>query len=202
MYCESVHADSSSEKQSHFAKDNMGQRNNRLSRSTVERSQRGDAWKVDRISFTNVRDDGSGASDSSADAISKGRSSDHPADDDAPKQAWQVRLLKNSWQRRKSPEAAPMKRKRTLQANRLRQADVDYDESDDGDSSRDGDDGSDYSSGKDASNDLGTRRRRWTELEVRRVRAWKTEGKSESWIAARLTRTESAVKQQWRKMTE
>lgn len=46
------------------------------------------------------------------------------------------------------------------------------------------------------------RRRRWSKLEERRLRAWKKEQRSEKWIACRLKRTESAVKQQWRKMVE
>ncbi|KJZ69522.1 hypothetical protein HIM_11084 [Hirsutella minnesotensis 3608] len=54
---------------------------------------------------------------------------------------------------------------------------------------------------------LGTRRRlakrrRWSALEERRLTAWKRESKSESWIASKLNRTESAVKQQWRKMSD
>ncbi|KJZ70782.1 hypothetical protein HIM_09832 [Hirsutella minnesotensis 3608] len=69
------------------------------------------------------------------------------------------------------------------------------------DSNRGDDDASDSLSVK-----LGTRgrlakRRRWSALEERRLTAWKRESKSESWIASKLNRTESAVKQQWRKMS-
>lgn len=45
-------------------------------------------------------------------------------------------------------------------------------------------------------------RRRWSNLEEVRLRAWKRENKSESWIASKLNRTVSAVKQQWRTMSE
>ncbi|KJZ72314.1 hypothetical protein HIM_08240 [Hirsutella minnesotensis 3608] len=72
----------------------------------------------------------------------------------------------------------------------------------DEDSERGDDDASDSLSVK-----LGTRRRlakrrRWSALEERRLTAWKRESKSESWIASKLNRTESAVKQQWRKMSD
>lgn len=46
------------------------------------------------------------------------------------------------------------------------------------------------------------RRRRWTQLEERRIRSWKLENKPDAWIAAKLDRTVSAVRQQWRKMDQ
>ncbi|KID83315.1 hypothetical protein MGU_09406 [Metarhizium guizhouense ARSEF 977] len=54
----------------------------------------------------------------------------------------------------------------------------------------------------DKSRNVSVKRRRWSDLEERRLRAWKRENKSESWIASKLNRTVSAVKQQWRKMSE
>ena len=72
-----------------------------------------------------------------------------------------------------------------------------------------GDDGALFSEGQDKgflddegkAKSLSCKRRRWSELEERRLRAWKMEGKSEPWIASKLNRTESAVKQQLRKMS-
>lgn len=51
-----------------------------------------------------------------------------------------------------------------------------------------------------SSRSLGGSRRRWTQLEEHRIRSWKMENKSDAWIAAKLDRTISAVRQQWRKM--
>ena len=54
----------------------------------------------------------------------------------------------------------------------------------------------------DKSRNVSVKRRWWSDLEERRLRAWKRENKSESWIASKLDRTVSAVRQQWRKMSE
>ena len=71
---------------------------------------------------------------------------------------------------------------------------------DDGISASDSDD--DSLSVEGGSKNVCVKRRRWSPLEERRLRAWKRENKSESWIASKLNRTASAVKQQWRKMSE
>lgn len=71
--------------------------------------------------------------------------------------------------------------------------------SDNGISSSD-DDEADSLSVKGRSKKAFAKRRRWSELEESRLIAWKRENQSESWIASKLNRTVSAVKQQWRKM--
>ncbi len=189
-------------------KDTTPWRNCRNTRSTLTRTQREDVQKRGRLSYADVRDGDSVASDSSVDVTGApclgGRSA---SECHAAKEPWHGRLLKANLSRRNSqhPKSNTTRSQRistqTVDSERL--ADMDYDGSVNGDYLTD-DDGSDCSSVQDdrGGGDLGTRRRRWTELEVCRLRAWKREGEPESWIAAMLNRTESAVKQQWRKMTE
>ena len=74
--------------------------------------------------------------------------------------------------------------------------------SDDGGILSDKNEDDDSLSGTDKSRNVSVKRRRWSDLEERRLRAWKRENKPESWIASKLNRTVSAVKQQWRKMSE
>ncbi|OAQ60947.1 hypothetical protein VFPPC_01985 [Pochonia chlamydosporia 170] len=74
--------------------------------------------------------------------------------------------------------------------------------SDDGGILSDENEDDDSLSDMDKSGNMSVKRRRWSDLEERRLRAWKMENKSESWIASKLDRTVSAVKQQWRKMSE
>lgn len=71
----------------------------------------------------------------------------------------------------------------------------------DGENSDKDDDDDDSLSVKSGTRESLAKRRRWSALEERRLTAWKRESKSESWIAAKLNRTESAIKQQWRKMS-
>lgn len=45
------------------------------------------------------------------------------------------------------------------------------------------------------------KRRRWTDREKQRLRSYKAGGKPDTWVARKFKRSESAVMQQWRKMT-
>ncbi|EFY94049.1 Myb domain protein [Metarhizium robertsii] len=74
--------------------------------------------------------------------------------------------------------------------------------SDDGGIVSDENEDDDSLSDTDKSRNVSVKRRRWSDLEESRLRAGKRENKSESWIASKLDRTVSAVKQQWRKMSE
>ena len=47
-----------------------------------------------------------------------------------------------------------------------------------------------------------SKRRRWSELEERRLRAWVKEGKDWNWIADKLHRSEAAVSQHWKIMAQ
>ena len=204
--CGASSTESSGTEKGQFKTENTRRRNNRWSQSKLARYRREDACRLDHAGFTYLTDDDSVASDSSVEVASRGLSSDQPTSEHhTPKQARQGQLLKDKGERRKMRQsksrAAPSQSNGTRNVNRPYLADVSYDKSINGACSGGEDDGSDYSSVGDASG-AGTKRRRWVDLEVCRLRAWKREGKSESWIAARLNRTESAVKQQWRKMTE
>lgn len=50
--------------------------------------------------------------------------------------------------------------------------------------------------------DQGGKRRRWSNLEERRLRAWMQEGMDWVWISKRLGRSEAAVSQHWKIMTQ
>ncbi|KJK74201.1 hypothetical protein H634G_10574 [Metarhizium anisopliae BRIP 53293] len=64
--------------------------------------------------------------------------------------------------------------------------------SDDGGILSDKNEDDDSLSDTDKSRNVSVKRRRWSDLEERRLRAWKRENKSESWIASKLNRTNGA----------
>ncbi|KAK8013424.1 hypothetical protein PG991_009017 [Apiospora marii] len=77
--------------------------------------------------------------------------------------------------------------------------------SDDDESTEDTDDSNSQSDGAASDGtsssildeDQRSKRRRWSELEERRLRAWVKEGKDWNWIADKLHRSEAAVSQHW-----